>query len=56
MATLSYPDPREVMARAYQTEVYSLREIADYFGLHCVHRKPDGKRARVPWPAHLHGF
>jgi len=29
-----YPDPREAMARAFQTGVYSMQEIADYFGVH----------------------
>lgn len=28
-----YP-AREAMARAYQTGAYSMREIADYFGVH----------------------
>jgi len=29
-----YPDRHEAMARAFQTGVYSMREIADYFGVH----------------------
>ena len=29
-----YPDRREAMARAYQTGVYSMQEIADHFGVH----------------------
>ena len=29
-----YPDRREAMARAFQTGVYSMQEIADYFGVH----------------------
>jgi hypothetical protein len=29
-----YPVRREAMARAYQTGVYSMQEIADYFGVH----------------------
>jgi len=29
-----YPDRREAMARAFQTGVYSMQEIADYFGAH----------------------
>ena len=29
-----YPDAREAMARAYQTGVYSMQDIADYFGVH----------------------
>jgi transposase len=27
-------DRREAMARAFQTGVYSMQEIADYFGVH----------------------
>jgi len=29
-----YPTRREAMARAFQTGVYSMQEIADYFGVH----------------------
>lgn len=29
-----YPDRREAMARAFQTGVYSMQEIADHFGVH----------------------
>jgi|GEM_PF-2489643 len=29
-----YPGRREAMARAFQTGVYTMREIADYFGVH----------------------
>ena len=29
-----YPDRREAMARAFQTGVYSMRELADHFGVH----------------------
>lgn len=29
-----YPDRHEAMARAFQTSVYSMQEIADYFGVH----------------------
>jgi DNA invertase Pin-like site-specific DNA recombinase len=29
-----YPERREAMARAFRTGVYSMQEIADYFGVH----------------------
>jgi putative transposase len=29
-----YPVRREAMARAFQTGVYAMQEIADYFGVH----------------------
>ena len=29
-----YPDRREAMGRAFQTGVYSMKEIAEFFGVH----------------------
>jgi len=51
-----YPDRREAMARAFQTGVYTMQEVADYFGVHystvsrAVRRLETGNAsaARVP--------
>ena len=37
------PDSREGMARAYRTGEYTMRQIADYFGVHYSTREPCGQ-------------
>ncbi|MFN2203562.1 MAG: helix-turn-helix domain-containing protein, partial [Caldilineaceae bacterium] len=50
-----YPDRREAMAWAFQTGVYTLQEIADYFGVHystvsrAVRRLEAGRGSEADW-------
>jgi hypothetical protein len=52
-----YPVRREAMARAFQTGVYSMQEIADYFGVHnstasrAVRRLETGQDSQMGLPA-----
>jgi site-specific recombinase XerC len=56
-----YPVRREAMARAFQTGVYTMQEIADYFGVHystvsrAVRRLETNQRGRCPKPPLLAG-
>jgi putative transposase len=51
-----YPDRREAMARAFQTGVYSMQEITDYFGVHystvsrAVRRLETGRGSATEFP------
>lgn len=52
-----YPDRREAMARAFQTGVYTMQEIADHFGVHyatvsrAVRRLETGNASATRLPA-----
>ena len=52
-----YPVRREAMARAFQTGVYTMQEIADYFGVHystvsrAVRRLETGQDSQTGLPA-----
>jgi REP element-mobilizing transposase RayT len=54
---LRYPVRREAMARAFQTGVYTMQEIADYFGVHystvsrAVRRLETGQDSQAGLPA-----